>query len=211
MRALAKDREERYQSAREMQAALEEFVREERIAVSHGEPHEVHAVALRGQARRAEGGAPGASSSPTSSRRSRAPLYEGGTSTGTGIGGPPRRVLPSLPPPVKRRNTGAMRRASPSPWRSASAGSSTCATRTRATTQRGAGRARREARERDGGRRVGARGAIDLTSKPDGCAIWIERRSARRDDARAHRQAPARPRHPRQAHARRASRPTART
>lgn len=34
MRALAKKRDERYQSAREMQADLEEFIREERIAVS---------------------------------------------------------------------------------------------------------------------------------------------------------------------------------
>ena len=34
MRALAKDRAQRYQSAREMQAALEEFVRRERIPVS---------------------------------------------------------------------------------------------------------------------------------------------------------------------------------
>ncbi len=34
MRALAKKREDRYQSAREMQADLETFAREERIAVS---------------------------------------------------------------------------------------------------------------------------------------------------------------------------------
>ena len=34
MRALAKKREDRYQSAREMQADLEAFVREERIPVS---------------------------------------------------------------------------------------------------------------------------------------------------------------------------------
>ena len=34
MRALAKDREQRYQSAREMQQALEDFVRRERIPVS---------------------------------------------------------------------------------------------------------------------------------------------------------------------------------
>ncbi|HEX3345183.1 MAG TPA: serine/threonine-protein kinase, partial [Polyangiaceae bacterium] len=34
MRALAKDREQRWQSAREMQAAIEEFVRKERLAVS---------------------------------------------------------------------------------------------------------------------------------------------------------------------------------
>src|SRR6185436_15408545 len=34
MKALAKRREDRYQSAREMQADLESFVREERIAVS---------------------------------------------------------------------------------------------------------------------------------------------------------------------------------
>ena len=45
MRALAKDRDERYQSAREMQQALEEFVRRERIPVSTIALNALHAVA----------------------------------------------------------------------------------------------------------------------------------------------------------------------
>ena len=72
MKALAKKREDRYQSAREMQSDLEAFVREERIPVSQVSLTQVDAVALRGEARAAEGGAAGRQAARRRHRRAAA-------------------------------------------------------------------------------------------------------------------------------------------
>ena len=62
MRALAKDRDVRFQSAREMQQCLEDFARRERIPVSTIALNQFMQGLFRGQAREPEGGAePGAS------------------------------------------------------------------------------------------------------------------------------------------------------
>ena len=143
MRALAKDRDARYQSAREMQAALEDYVRErahprERVAL-----HAVHAVALRGEARRAEGGAaPGqaarghhraaaaaATRAPSEGRHLAAPLVQraqraGRRAHGDRASAPPSEGAPAVAighrPARERRRRGRRVRLDEPPARRAS-------------------------------------------------------------------------------------------
>jgi eukaryotic-like serine/threonine-protein kinase len=170
MRALEKDREKRYQSAREMQADLEAFAREERIPVSQVGLTTWMAGLFEDKLAQQKEALQDIKQLADVIAAQQGALYEGGTSTGTGVGGP-ATLLPSLPPPAKRANTGAiagvavavalgvaglvyMRHedalqhdAEAHPAESTSAATAADA--------------------------LGARGAIDVASTPDGCAIWI--------------------------------------
>lgn len=166
MRALEKDREKRYQSARQMQSDLEAFVREERIAVSQVSLTSWMGWLFEDKLAQQKEALQDIKQLADVIAAQQGALYEGGTSTGTGVGGP-STLLPSAPPPAKRSNAGAI--AGVAIVLAAGAGALLY------LRQAGAPETPAEAHTSvpASAAVVEARGAIDVTSKPDGCAIWI--------------------------------------
>jgi serine/threonine protein kinase len=164
MRALEKDREKRYQSARAMQADLEDFAREERIPVSQVGLTTWMAWLFEDTLAQQKEALQDIKQLADVIAAQQGLLYEGGTSTGTGVGGP-ATLLPSLPPPARRSNTGAI--AGVAALVALGIGGLVYM---RHEDPRGA-----DARpaESASAAPAEARGALDVTSKPDGCAIWI--------------------------------------
>ena len=107
MRALEKRREDRYQTAREMQAEIETFVREERIPVSTVNLIKWMQYLFEdklAQQKEALQDIKQLADVIAAQQKEQGALYEGATSTGTGTAGAPT-ALPSLPPP--RRSNAA--------------------------------------------------------------------------------------------------------
>jgi eukaryotic-like serine/threonine-protein kinase len=176
MRALAKKREDRYQSAREMQADLETFAREERIAVSQVSltkwMESLFADKLAQQKEALQDVKQLADVIAAQSS-----LYEGGTATGTGgtLNASGASTVPALPP--KKSPLGVIAAV----LGLAALGGGFVYMRHQAEMQR---REMTVAHDKEMHERVvpavavvdppvEARGALDITTTPAGCAIWI--------------------------------------
>jgi len=183
MRALEKDRERRYQSAREMQAELEAFAREERVPVStvslikwmellFEDKLAQQKEALSDVKQLADVIA--AQYTPPPPSQPPGPLYEGSTSTGAGPTNA-ATALPSIPPP-KRSNAAPIAAVV---FALILVGGGVLWVR-HEDERRAAMEAEAEAKAQAAGSAAQAsppatkRGTLDLTSKPDGCAIWID-------------------------------------
>jgi eukaryotic-like serine/threonine-protein kinase len=173
MRALEKDREARYQSAREMQADLEAFVRHERIAVSQVSLTSWMAWLFEDKLAQQKEALSDIKqlADVIAAQQGASAMYEGGTSTGTGTGSAAASILSTIPP----------QRKSPAPLiaigvaavlgvgavfflqqESAAKKAEAAAAAARAATT-SAPAPVVEAKK----------GSIDLSSKPGDCAIWI--------------------------------------
>ena len=172
MRALEKDREARYQSAREMQADLEEFVRHERIAVSQVSLTTWMAWLFEDKlAQQKEALQDIKQLADVIAAQQGSAMYEGGTSTGTGTGSAAASIISTIPP--QRRNPAPIiaigvaavlgagvlffLQQESAAKKAEAAAAAAHATTPSATTQEVAVK----------------HGSIDLTSKPSDCAIWI--------------------------------------
>jgi serine/threonine-protein kinase len=166
MRALAKHRDDRYQSARDMQADLEAFVREERIAVSPVSLTAWMQYLFEDKLAQQKEALQDIKQLADVIAAQQGALYEGVTSTGT-VG----TALPSLMPPPRRSNAAPI----------------AAVTITLALVAGGIFYVKHEDGLRaaetkpheglaptDSAGPAQARGSIDVTSKPDGCAIWID-------------------------------------
>ncbi len=181
MRALAKNRDDRYQSARDMQADIEAFVRHERIPVSQvrlstwmdflfedklaQQKEALQDIMQLADVIAAQHGALFDGAAPTSTGSG------AGTGTGSGTGAAPT-ALPSLVPPPRRSNAAAI----------------AAVTITIALVAGGVFYVKHEDDLRNAELRPAAaplptevapaapvaRGAIDVTSTPPGCAIWVD-------------------------------------
>ncbi len=174
MRALAKRREDRYQSAREMQADLELFAREERIAVSQVSLTKwMESLFADKLAQQKEALQDVKQLADVIAAQQSSMLYEGGTATGTGTLNAAGASSVRAPLPKK------------SPVGVIAAVLALCALgggfvfmRRQAEMQR---REMTVAHDREMHDRapspdaaaIEARGAIDITTTPPGCAIWI--------------------------------------
>jgi serine/threonine-protein kinase len=167
MRALAKDREQRYPSAREMQADLEAFVREERIPVSQVSLTSWMQWLFEDKLAQQKEALQDIKQLADVIAAQQGALYEGATSTGTGVMRAPS-IAPSLPPPAKRSNTGAI--AGVAVAVALGIGGLVYMRHEDAAQSQALAS---PADSSSAGAPAEARGAIDLTSKPDGCAIWI--------------------------------------
>jgi serine/threonine protein kinase len=178
MRALQKNREDRYQSARDMQADIEAFVRQERIACSTvsltqwmdflfedklaQQKEALQDIMQLADVIASQHGALFDGAAPTSTGS--------GAGTGTGTGAAPT-ALPSIVPPPRRSNAAAIAAVSitialvaggvfyvkhEDDLRSAELRPAVAALPTEAAPV------------------AAAKGSISVTSKPDGCAIWVD-------------------------------------
>jgi serine/threonine-protein kinase len=188
MRALEKDRERRYQSAREMQAELETFVREERVPVStvslikwmeylFEDKLAQQKEALSDVKQLADVIAAQQTPPPPSQPQagvSSTSLYQGDVSTGTGPTNS-ATALPSIPPP-KRSNAAPIAAVL---FALVLVGGGVLWVR-HEDERRAANEAEAEAKAKEVGTAAPAepparkRGSLDLATKPDGCAIWID-------------------------------------
>ena len=173
MRALAKKREDRYQSAREMQADLETFAREERIAVSQVSltkwMESLFADKLAQQKEALQDAKQLADVIAAQSS-----LYEGGTGTGGTLNASGATLIPALPP--KKSPLGVIAAV----LGLVVLGGGFVFMRRQAAMER---REMSVAHDREMHDRappvvaeppaVAARGALAITTTPDGCAIWI--------------------------------------
>jgi serine/threonine-protein kinase len=170
MRALEKDRAQRYQSAREMQADLEAFVREDRIAVSQ--------VALTrwmemlfedklAQQKEALQDIKQLADVIAAQQQHAPSMYEGATSTTTGVIGA-LSSLSDLPPPPRRSPVGAVAAIGVA----LVVGGGVFWLR-HEDSARQAAEAEAKAHEPTPAAETEAKGSLDITTKPDGCAIWI--------------------------------------
>ncbi len=183
MRALEKDRERRYQTAREMQADLEDFVREERVPVStvslikwmeylFEDKLAQQKEALSDVKQLADVIA--AQHQPREEQAQASGFFEGSTSTSTGPTSTATE-LPSIPPP-KRSNAAAIAAVA---FALVLVGGGVLWVR-HEDARRAANEAEAAAEAKQAGaaarmdRPAAPRGALDVTSKPDGCAIWID-------------------------------------
>jgi serine/threonine-protein kinase len=167
MRALEKNREDRYQSARDMQADLEHFVRQDRIAVSTVSLTKWMQFLFEDKLAQQKEALQDIKQLADVIAAQHGSLYEGGTSTGTGTM-PAATALPSLVPPPRRTNAAAI----------------AAVAITVALVTGGIFYLRHEDAARDAEQRPSAaaplpeavqvKGAIDLKSTPEGCAIWID-------------------------------------
>ncbi len=174
MRALAKRREDRYQSAREMQADLELFAREERIAVSQVSLTKwMESLFADKLAQQKEALQDVKQLADVIAAQQSTMLYEGGTATGTGT--------------LNASGASSVRAAAPkksSPVGVIAAVLALCALgggfvfmRRQAEMQR---REMTVAHDKEMHDRAPvpdavpeSRGALDISTTPDGCAIWI--------------------------------------
>jgi len=166
MRALSKSREERYQSAREMQGDLEAFIREERIAVSQVALTNWMTMLFEDKIAQQKEALQDMKQLADVIAAQHSSLYEGGTSTGTGTVGA-AASLSTVPATPQRKSPAAVVAVAVMValgaaglfyvrHEEANAGD---------TADAGAGAAHPEVVEH--------KGSIDITTRPDGCAIWI--------------------------------------
>ncbi len=172
MRALAKSREERYQSAREMQGELETFIREERIAVSQVAMTNWMQMLFEDKLAQQKEALQDIKQLADVIAAQHSGLYEGGTSTGmgTGTGISGAASLSTLPAPPQKKNPAAviaigvavaLGAAGLFFMRHEDAQAAADAASASALTPI----VHAEAAEK--------KGSLDITTKPDGCAIWI--------------------------------------
>jgi len=165
MRALEKNREVRYQSAREMQGELEAFIREERIAVSQVALTNWMTMLFEDKIAQQKEALQDMKQLADVIAAQHSGLYEGGTSTGTGAMGA-AASLSTMPPPQKKSPavviavavSVALGVAGLFYMRHEDAQATDAA-------DAGAPAVRPEVAEH--------KGSIDITTKPDGCSIWI--------------------------------------
>jgi eukaryotic-like serine/threonine-protein kinase len=176
MRALSKDREQRYQTAREMQADIEIFVREERIPVSTVSLIKWMEYLFEDKlAQQKEALQDIKQLADVIAAQQQGPFYEGGTSTNTGTVGA-ATAMPSVPPP---RRSNAAPIAAVAVTLALVAGGMFYVRHE--DGMRAAAEADAEVKAREAGSAsapdsaspVAGKGALDITSKPDGCAVWI--------------------------------------
>jgi len=172
MRALAKRREDRYQSAREMQADLELFAREERIAVSQVSLTKwMESLFVDKLAQQKEALQDVKQLADVIAAQQSSTLYEGGTATGTGTLNASGASSVRAPPP-KKSSVGVIAAV----LGLVVLGGGFVFMRRQAEMQRAAMTVAHDKEMHDRGPNeaaVEARGALDLTTTPPGCAIWI--------------------------------------
>jgi serine/threonine-protein kinase len=174
MKALAKAKDERYQSAREMQQDLEAFVREERIPVSQVSLTKWMQSLFEeklAQQKEALQDVKQLADIIAAQQAANSSLYEGTLTTGTGMMAP---GASSTIPPTKRSNAGVI----VAIVGVAALGAGGWFYMRRADAITAEERARLEAAAAQVGAAPSAeapvpKGAIEITSKPDGCSIWI--------------------------------------
>lgn len=168
MRALAKDREARYQSARDMQADLEAFARHERVPVSQVSLTTWMAWLFEDKlAQQKEALSDVKQLADVIAAQHGPSLYDGGTGTGAA-----NAALSTMPPPPQRSalpyavavaalalGAGALL------YTQREAGARREAQAATASAPASVAREPREARE--------PRGTLSITSKPAGAAIWL--------------------------------------
>jgi serine/threonine-protein kinase len=178
MKALAKKREDRYQSAREMQSDLEAFVREERIPVSTVSlTRWMESLFEDKLAQQKEALQDVKQLADVIAAQQGASMYDGSgaTSTGTGMLSSAGSNSGVMAQPAKKSFTGVI---------VAVVGVALLGTagflfmQKQARDQAAANSERdtrdREAREKAAGDTAAeSRGSLEITTKPDGCAIWI--------------------------------------
>ncbi len=174
MRALAKRREERYQSAREMQEDLETFVREERIAVSQVSLTKWMGFLFEDKLAQQKEALQDVKQLADVIAAQQQLIYEGATMTGTGGTLSPSGPASVVGPPPKRSAVGAlvavllvsfvgtvgflyMRRKA-------------AAREAELIAQNEHDKA---AQEKAPDAQPELKGSLDIVTKPDGCAIWI--------------------------------------
>jgi len=173
MKALAKDRDERYQTAREMQADLEAFVREERIAVSQvsltswmgwlfEDKLAQQKEALQDIKQLAD---------VIAAQQITSGLYEGATSTTTGmLAANASTSLSNFPPPPKR---------SAAPFIAVGVAVALFAggflyVQHEDALQKAAEAEARAHEAAPAAEKAERKGSLDISTKPDGAAIWID-------------------------------------
>ncbi|MFT3775735.1 MAG: serine/threonine-protein kinase [Minicystis sp.] len=173
MKALEKSRDDRYQSARDMQADLEAFVREERIAVSQVSLNSWMSWLFEDKLAQQKEALQDIKQLADVIAAQQGSLYEGGTSTGAGGTASATNALSMAPPAPKKssapiiavgvavalgagglffvRQQDAQRKAADAE-----------AVKSVQTTQGAADQAPKQ-----------QKGSIDITTKPEGAGIWI--------------------------------------
>ena len=173
VRALAKRREDRYQSAREMQADLESFAREERVAVSQvGLTKWMESLFADKLAQQKEALQDVKQLADVIAAQHTS-LYEGGSATGTGtLNGAGAASVRAAPP--KKSQAGVI----VAVLGLAALGGGFVFMRRQAEMQRQAMTVAHNKEMSDRGPIPDAvpeaHGVVDITSKPDGCAIWLD-------------------------------------
>jgi serine/threonine-protein kinase len=172
MKALAKSRDERYQSAREMQADLEAFVREERIPVSTVSLTSWMQFLFEDKLAQQKEALSDIKQLADVIAAQQGGMYEGGTATGTGTGTASAAFLASLPPPPKRSNAAPI--AAVAIVVALVAGGIFYLRHEDALREAAARDAERNAAATGAAPEAAqAKGSIEITTKPDGAAIWI--------------------------------------
>ncbi|MFS8066288.1 MAG: serine/threonine protein kinase [Byssovorax sp.] len=174
MRALAKKREDRYQSAREMQADLESFAREERIAVSQVSLTKWMESLFADKLAQQKEALQDVKQLADVIAAQQTSLYEGSAVTSTGtLNASGASLIPAMPP--KKSPLGVIAAV----LGLVALGGGFVFMRRQAAMER---REMTVAHDREMHDRasapvnapvVEARGALDITTTPDGCAIWL--------------------------------------
>ena len=170
MRALAKDRVDRYQSARDMQADIEAFVRQERIAVSAVSLTTWMEFLFQDKLAQQKEALQDIKQLADVIAAQQGALYEGPSSTATGTVGA-GTALPTLAP-ARRGNAVPM--AAVAMTVALVAGGVFYLKHEDGVRERADARAHDSAPAAAAIAAVQVKGAIDVSSRPDGCAIWVD-------------------------------------
>jgi serine/threonine-protein kinase len=176
MRALAKDREQRYQTARDMQADLEAFIRRERIAVSGVSLTSWMQFLFEDKIAQQKEALQDIKQLADVIAAQQGPLlYEGGTSTNTTSTAMPAASAPSPGPAPRRSAAGPIAAVAIT---LALVGGGVFYLKhqdgVRAAEAKSAAAALVPGDAPQPAQAPQARGAIDVSSTPPGCAIWID-------------------------------------
>jgi serine/threonine-protein kinase len=172
MVALAKDKYQRYQTARDMQADLEAFVRHERIAVSGVSLTSWMQFLFEDKIAQQKEALQDIKQLADVIAQQQGPLlYEGATSTNTAM---PAATAPSIAPPVRRNNAAPIAAVAITV---ALVGGGIFYVKhedgLRAAEAKAAG-VPLAAGDASSAHTAQARGTIEVTSAPPGCAIWVD-------------------------------------
>ncbi|APR81713.1 Serine/threonine protein kinase PrkC, regulator of stationary phase [Minicystis rosea] len=174
MKALEKDREERYQSARDMQADLEAFVREERIPVSQVSLTSWMGWLFEDKLAQQKEALQDIKQLADVIAAQQGSLYEGGTSTGTGVGASAAIASLSMAPPSPNAKKSAAPFIAVGVAVALGVGGFAYMQREDARRKAADAAAQHAAQASSAPAEPQVqKGSIDITTKPDGAGIWI--------------------------------------